>query len=154
MIIRRARKSDLLELGRMVRRTVRICNSRVHSSGEILAILKGNSKKAIARKISEWPIFLVAIEEGLIVGTVSVTRDGWMRRLYVTKSFQGRGLGRKLVLEAEALLRKKGFSKMRLNSSLNAKGFYERLGYRPLGRGLVGKGNGKIRVFRFEKVLD
>ncbi len=55
--------------------------------------------------------FLVAESGGGIVGTVLATHDGrkgWINRLAVTPAFRYRGLARRLLEEAEAVLDRKG----------------------------------------------
>src|SRR5438128_12608906 len=55
--------------------------------------------------------FLVAIQEGAIVGSVIGGWDGWRRnsyRLAVAPEGRRRGLARRLVREAEGVLRRKG----------------------------------------------
>jgi ribosomal protein S18 acetylase RimI-like enzyme len=43
---------------------------------------------------------------------------------------QGRGVGARLVAHLEAHARKAGLGELQLSSSITARGFYERLGYR------------------------
>jgi GNAT superfamily N-acetyltransferase len=53
---------------------------------------------------------------------------------YVHPSAVGRGLGRALLTAVEDEARAAGFVEVRLNATLNAVGFYERLGYVSRGR--------------------
>src|SRR5262249_36327056 len=93
-------------------------------------------RKDIARKLRvqrEW--FLVAEEDGAIVGSVMAGYDGhrgWVNYLAVAPSQQGTGLGRELMDEVERLLGDAGCPKINLQvrgTNEQAIGFYERIGY-------------------------
>jgi ribosomal protein S18 acetylase RimI-like enzyme len=93
-------------------------------------------RKDIARKLTvqrEW--FLVAEEDGRIVGSVMAGYDGhrgWVNYLAVDPDLQRSGLGRELMTEAERLLGDAGCPKINLQvrgTNEAALGFYERIGY-------------------------
>ena len=58
------------------------------------------------------------------------SRGDRLRSLFVDPGLQQAGIGARLVAHLEAHARKVGVSELRLSSSLTARGFYERLGYR------------------------
>lgn len=94
--------------------------------------------KDIARKLQVRPdLFLVAAGEEGIVGSVMVGYDGhrgWINYLGVAPEAQRQGLGRRLMQEAERLLRLEGCPKINLQvRSLNTAAieFYRRIGYLP-----------------------
>ncbi len=80
-------------------------------------------------------IFLVAETEGRIIGTVMATHDGrkgWINRLAVDASVRRLGLGRRLVLEAEARLAALGlgiFACLIEEGNEASMRVFERLGY-------------------------
>jgi ribosomal protein S18 acetylase RimI-like enzyme len=93
-------------------------------------------RKDIARKKRvQRELFLVAEEGGEIVGAVMGGYDGhrgWVYYLGVDESGRRAGLGRRLMDEVEARLRKLGCPKLNLqvrNDNAVALGFYERLGF-------------------------
>lgn len=93
-------------------------------------------RKDIARKLQVNPgWFLVAEQAGRIVGTVMVGYEGhrgWINYLAVEPSLQRGGLGRKLMAEAERILRVAGCPKVNLQIRRTNEGviaFYERLGF-------------------------
>jgi ribosomal protein S18 acetylase RimI-like enzyme len=90
----------------------------------------------IARKRRVQPeLFLVALENGDVVGTAMAGYDGhrgWLYYLAVSPAWQGRGVGRALVQAVEEGLRAMGCPKLNLqvraeNEAVAA--FYARLGY-------------------------
>jgi ribosomal protein S18 acetylase RimI-like enzyme len=80
---------------------------------------------------------VVATEEGAIVGTIIAAWDGWragMYRVAVRPSHRGRGIGRALVAEGEARLRRRGARRVSLfavEAHQGAVSFWHALGYRP-----------------------
>jgi ribosomal protein S18 acetylase RimI-like enzyme len=75
-----------------------------------------------------------------------------VHRLMVHPTCQGRGLGKRLMLEAEALARTKGFQFLRLDAFLRnpaSLALYDRLGYRRTGTAMMRKGP----FVCFEKLL-
>jgi ribosomal protein S18 acetylase RimI-like enzyme len=80
-------------------------------------------------------VFLVAEAEGRVVGTVLATHDGrkgWINRLAVDASLRNRGLGRRLVSEAEKRLAAMGmeiFACLIEDWNEASMEVFERLGY-------------------------
>lgn len=92
--------------------------------------------KDIARKLAvDDGLFLVAEEDGAVVGAVMAGYDGhrgWMNYLAVAPERQTSGTGRALVAAAEDGLAARGCPKVNLqirDTNTAVVGFYERLGY-------------------------
>ena len=77
-----------------------------------MQIRPGDSKEELRRKLERDPdLFLVAEEESKIVGVVIGGWDGrrgWIYRLAVDPRFRRRRIARKMLLEVERRMRKKG----------------------------------------------
>jgi N-acetylglutamate synthase-like GNAT family acetyltransferase len=56
-----------------------------------------------------------------------------LRQMAVDEDLQGTGVGRLLIIAAEEKAKLSGFNKIILHARMNAKGFYEKLGYLPCG---------------------
>ena len=91
-----------------------------------------------AKKIAEHGIAVVLKAEGNIVGLALFyannkdTKAAFLSDLVVDNSYQGMGLGRKLMNEFENVSRENGMEKATLTCSIqneNALGFYNKLGY-------------------------
>lgn len=68
-----------------------------------------------------------------IIGVVTIIKNGkiaQLRGMAVADAHQGEGIGKKLVLEAENVLKKENFSRIWMNARENAVPFYEKLGYK------------------------
>ncbi len=73
-------------------------------------------------------------------------------RVVVLPEYQGRGLGARLVTEAEKWISDLGFHTVEIESRTEATGFYERLGYAAIDNQLVQSGT--FECVRMEKKLD
>ena len=94
-----------------------------------------NPGKDICRKLranSDW--FLVAVVRNKIVGSIMIGYEGhrgWINYLAVDPSLRRQGIGRRLMEQAEELLRKTGFPKINLqvrSTNKEAADFYESFG--------------------------
>lgn len=95
-----------------------------------------NPRKDIARKLRVRPdLFLVGAVNGRIVASVMVGYEGhrgWINYLAVSPGHQKRGYGRRLMEEAERLLRAEGCPKINLQvrtSNTAVLAFYQAIGY-------------------------
>jgi ribosomal protein S18 acetylase RimI-like enzyme len=57
-----------------------------------------------------------------------------LRQMAVLNDLQGKGVGRALMQFAENLARDRGYRKITMHARKNALGFYEKMGYRKVGR--------------------
>ena len=105
-----------------------------------------NPYQDIRRKLSVQPeLFLVAVDDRTIVGTVMAGYDGhrgWLYYLASAPDRRGEGIARKLVAEAEELLTEMGCPKVQLMVRPEngvARGFYDSLDYEPFEVWATGK---------------
>jgi ribosomal protein S18 acetylase RimI-like enzyme len=91
---------------------------------------------SIAAKTKEHPeLFLLAVEEGRVIGSVMAGYDGhrgWLYRVAVAKSHRHQGVGAALIHEAEQLLWALGCVKINLQvrgANQGVTAFYQNLGY-------------------------
>jgi ribosomal protein S18 acetylase RimI-like enzyme len=80
-------------------------------------------------------LFLVAEDEGVVVGAVLGTHDGrkgWVNRLVVAPEYRGGGLARRLVQEVEEALAARGIEIVAClieTPNIGSMDFFEKLGY-------------------------
>ena len=105
-----------------------------------------SADEAIPAKLAVQPeLFLVAADDGEIIGTVMAGYDGhrgWLYALAVDEKFRRRGIGGMLVREAEIGLKALGCKKINLQiraSNSEVQRFYEGLGYGAEERISMGK---------------
>jgi ribosomal protein S18 acetylase RimI-like enzyme len=121
-----------------------IRNFQIEDYDEIVALWQraglilgaSDDYEGIAHKLLRDPdLFLVAVEESVLVGAVMGSYDGrrgWINHLAVSPQYQGNGLGTQLIGELEQRLHHKGCTKVNLlieaaNTAVQT--FYQRLGY-------------------------
>ena len=88
-------------------------------------------------------IHVVALEEGALVGTCRLLRDGRemrLGRMAVDPAARGRGVGRRMLAAAEDMARRAGARRIRLHAQVGARRLYERAGYAPRGEPFVEEG--------------
>ena len=57
-----------------------------------------------------------------------------LRQMAVLNDLQGKGIGKALMIFAENLARDRGYKKITMHARKDAAGFYEKMGYRRIGR--------------------
>jgi GNAT superfamily N-acetyltransferase len=94
---------------------------------------------------------VVAEVDGRVVGVGLLHRHGEVRLCYLAPGTQRRGIGKAIYRALEARATSWGLEKLVLESTLSARPFYERLGYRAAGRPVPGFGISHCHPY--EKVL-
>ena len=147
LVIRYARPDDGAAISALVQRTVSISNSRDYPAEVVASIVADFGIDKLAARMAQRDVF-VCERDDRIVGTISLGGDR-LRSLFVWPEFQQGGIGAQLVAHLEAHARVKGVRELMLSSSLTARGFYERLGYRLIER----EENDGVSTFLMTKVL-
>jgi putative acetyltransferase len=128
LVIRAATADDVPAISALVQHTVRISNGRDYPPQTVELIVANFAPAKVGQRMAERDVF-VCLQGGRIVGTIAVGAER-LRSLFVYPELQGTGIGARLVAHLEAHARRIGVRELKLSSSLTARGFYERLGYR------------------------
>ena len=126
--IRDATPDDAIAISALVQRTVQTSNQRDYPVATVQSIVANFAADKVAGRMRERHTF-VCLKDRRIVGTIALSGDR-LRTLFVEPDLQGDGIGALLVKHVEAHAQQAGVSELKLSSSLTARGFYERLGYR------------------------
>jgi putative acetyltransferase len=129
-VIRRARPEEATAISALIDRTVLVSNIADYDAAAIDALRVYSTPSYIAERMAGRDVF-VALDGDRLIGTVSLG-DGRLRAMYVDPERQGSGLGRRLVEHLEAHARSLGHLELKLSSSLTARGFYRKVGYREI----------------------
>lgn len=134
MNIRRFAKSDATAVSDLIRKTVKISNSRDYPPEVIESLDKTETPEHVLERAS-WTHFYVAEEDGGIIACGAIG-PFWGREdesslftIFVDPGFQGRGIGRAIVRTLEKdefFLRAK---RVEIPASITGVPFYRKLGY-------------------------
>lgn len=88
---------------------------------------------------------IVAERDGIIAGFVDA-EPGEVTRLFILPEASGLGLGKRLLEIGIAQARSEHAGPIRVESTVNAEGFYRRHGFRPVGKGYFSHGVGGVPI--------
>ena len=125
--IRPATAEDARAVSAIIVRTLQETNARDYPSAVIALNVANNTPEIIASRIANDAVF-VAQMAGRVVGTASLNGDA-VKGVFVEPEAQGRGIGQALMREIETLARAGAVLELRLQASITARGFYEKLGF-------------------------
>ena len=130
MQIRRGAAADEGALAQIRRSAIRALAVPALSPEQAEAWAMSAAADRIGRALREHEVW-VAVDEAAI-GWVEIDGDR-VAALYVAPPFARHGVGSALLACAEAVVRRSGYSTVRLSASANALAFYVRRGYRECG---------------------
>lgn len=133
--IRAATPDDAAALSALIWDCVRTSNAADYDAATIDAICANFTPDKVLEKMAVRDVFAAHAGDRL-VGTVSLGNvdagSGKLHSLFVDPARQRGGIGRMLTLHLERHAIGRGLRELRLSSSLTARPFYVRLGYRAL----------------------
>lgn len=153
MKIRLARDEDYAGIARLHRATIRNINSADYPK-DIIDLWSARSKakrfRDSANKCKRW----VAIEKDKIIGFCDHGFNCELWGLYIHKDFVGKNIGSLLIKKAEESMKKQGFKKISLKSTITAKNFYKKYGYRVVKKDFHKIGDKKMLIYIMTKILS
>lgn len=129
MTTRQATTADYDAIAQLFTNTILNINIRDYSAEQVK--IWSNRVKDKARwlaKITDQYFLLVEAGEELI-GVGSMTPDGYLDMMYVSHLHQGKGIARLLVEQLESFAREQKVKRIKVDVSLTARPFFERMGY-------------------------
>ncbi len=153
MRIRKFRVEDSAQVARMHRDTIRIVNSRDYPKDQIEVWSKRSTAERF-RKSKHSILRFVAVEKDKIIGFSDYNNSGELTGLYIHKSYQGKGVGKKLLKKIETSAIKKGLKELYLYSTITARDFYKKNGYKVIRKTKCNIGGEKLAVFFMKKKLQ
>jgi putative acetyltransferase len=127
MKIRFIKDEDAVDIARLRRAAILNIKSQDYPKDVIkmwAAQRNANFFRTNSNKYKRW----VALEKDKIIGFVEHDFKGELSRIYIHKDYQGKGVGSLLIDQAEESMKKLGFKKFTLESTIGAKKFYEKKG--------------------------
>ena len=124
MRIIKFKDSDSKQASKCISLALRLVNSKFYPKRSIDYLIKQNTPAMLKQKAKHHNIIVAKIG-GKIVGTISLTKDGWIASMFVSPDYQNLGIGTKLIRKVESIAKKKGFNAIRTHCSINSIGFYK-----------------------------
>jgi N-acetylglutamate synthase-like GNAT family acetyltransferase len=151
MTIRTFKNDDSAAVSQLIVENLRTVNIRDYSQELMDALAKHKSPQNLEELASECDAF-VAVEAGKILGVAMLYGDR-ITNMFVRTQNQSSGIGRSLITHIEELAKSREISKLSVDSSITALGFYIKCGYRVTRK--VNKPFSGIDnvVFEMDKVL-
>ena len=116
-----------MEASDLIRKTLSEENSKFYTKSVIEYMCNEFSPKFLI-ELSKEREFFVAIENSKIIGTIAII-DDYISTVFVNPDYHCKGIGTKLMETIENIAKERKIEKLRLQSSINAVDFYEKLGY-------------------------
>ena len=129
MRLRKFRSEDAAACARLHRSTIRSINSKDYSTEAIAAWSAKTSAAGFRKNMNEVHRYVAEIDKK-IVGFAEYQDSGEISGMYIHKDYQRLGIAKKLYSHIETLARKNDVEEFHLTSTVNAKEFYEKMGFR------------------------
>ncbi|MBI3027782.1 GNAT family N-acetyltransferase [Candidatus Woesearchaeota archaeon] len=152
MKVRKFRTSDSIEVAKLHRNTIRYVNRADYPSRQI-KVWSGRTSAKRFRNSVKTRVRFVAVDKGKILGFGDYAPDGELSGLYIHKDFQGKGVGKNLLIKLEKQARKQGIKEFHLSSTITAKDFYKRNGYKIIKKGKHEISGQNLTIYRMKKKL-
>lgn len=152
MRIRKFRVEDAAEVARLHRATIKYVNSKDYSPQEIKAWTNRSSAKRMKGSLDKIMRY-VAVDGKKIVGFGDFHLTGELGGLYIHKDYLSKSIGKKMLMKLESEAYKKGLKEFHLESTITAKIFYVKQGYKVIKKGKHNMGDQKLTIFHMRKKL-
>lgn len=93
----------------------------------------------------------LALDKDTLAGFIELEDDGHLDLLYVSPDYQRCGVARQLYIQAEEYAQKKGLTRLFVEASLSARGFFERRGFKLMTSQEVSRNGETLINFKMEK---
>ena len=153
MQIRRFRNSDAVELASMHRGTIRVINKKDYTKQQIKVWATASAKRWKDNAKAKNSTIFVALNKNKLIGFIQL-KGSEVNALYVHKNYIGREVGKRLLKKLEETAYKKSIRKLICISTITAKDFYNKQGYKTIKKTKYKIGNQKLTVYKMGKNLS
>ncbi len=152
MFLRPYRPADKRHLQQLFFDTVHAVNARDYTPEQVAFWAPEEPNRETWARLDTQHCFIVEYQK-IIVGFASLSASGLVDFLFVHKDFQGRGIATTLLKQLERLARKKGLTLLSTETSISARGFFEKVGFRMITENRKMLKGLEFRNFTMEKAL-
>lgn len=127
--IRQATSNDLEKILQLFKETIETVNAKDYSPEQITVWKNGASRKERwLKKIAE-QYFLLAEIDKEVTGFGSITHDGYLDFMYVSKDHQRMGVAQKIYIGLQEFAKSRQLPQITSDVSITAKPFFENQGF-------------------------
>lgn len=128
--IRKFRKTDAIQVSRMIKRAFRALILKPYSKQSVEAQIRGNSTKSLIEKANRIKYF-VAVEKNRIFG-VGGYDSKKVHTFFVEPKLQGKGIGKMIINKVLTEAKKDKLKSLKCWSTFYAEKFYKRYGFKKI----------------------
>lgn len=135
MIIKNFQASQAKEVAELIKRNLLEITSQYYSPEYVISLIDHHSPMQLLEKSRAQHIF-VAVEDGKAIGTGSLANFGtpeipsyYGTAIFVALDFHRQGIGKQIMQKVEEKALELGADKITVRAAINARQFYEKLGY-------------------------
>lgn len=128
MLIRKFQEKDAFKVSYLIKQSMKKVFPGYYDDGLIKNMLSKNGVLSVKKRAKKRDMYVYE-ENNKVLGVMGKL-DNEIKTAYVNPRYHGKGIGKKLYLYLEKLIKKKGFVTIFVLSSLPAKGFYEKCGFK------------------------
>lgn len=135
MIIENFQASQAEEVAELIKRNLLEITSQYYSPEYVISLIDHHSPMQLLEKSRAQHIF-VAVEDGKAIGTGSLANFGtpeipsyYGTAIFVALDFHRQGIGKQIMQKVEEKALELGADKITVRAAINARQFYEKLGY-------------------------
>ena len=135
MIIENFQTSQAEEVAELIKRNLLEITSQYYSPEYVISLIDHHSPMQLLEKSRAQHIF-VAVEDGKAIGTGSLANFGtpeipsyYGTAIFVALDFHRQGIGKQIMQKVEEKALELGADKITVRAAINARQFYEKLGY-------------------------
>ena len=148
--LRMFRPSDARSLFALIRKTLLTTNAKYYPKRFITQAIECRRPAELKKEARKKSVFVARVGDR-IVGTAKLSQKGWLGSLFVHPDFHHAGIGTKLVRHVLRTAKRRKLKQVRGHSTLNAVGFYRKLGFK-IGRKYAPKD--RATIFRITYLLN
>ena len=152
MIIRLGQSTDIDEIADIYQDSIGTLCKQDYTV-EVITLWQSSTPKEARLKLIEAGSLYVADYNGRIGGYL-VAVPGEIIALFVGSAYAGLGMGKKLALHGIEIAQQTPSGKITLESTLTAAGFYQKLGFKTVGRGYFSHGTSELKIPVVNMVMD
>jgi len=151
MIVRKFSKEDARKASYLLRKVQREYMIQYYPKRIVEDFYKRNSPAQVIKKAETRDTF-VAVEGKRILG-INALDGNEIRQYYVNPRYHKKGVGKALMRNIEKIAQRKHIRKLIVKSSINAEGFYKKMGFKRIRKIFDVRGKLRIPEILMEKKL-